>query len=100
MKYLVETESGAEYIVEYFTDEDGEAVPYEYKDLHITTQANNVTGGSKQLETGVLLNSPIMFGKPLLIYTPQRGHLNPQFRNPCVCSTQVVKITALESIIQ
>ena len=53
---------------------------------------DKVTGGSKNLKNGRLLSLAVRTGMPMLISTPERGHLNPHFSNPCVMSTPVVKI--------
>ena len=50
-----------------------------------------VTGGSKNLESGKLLY-PVQLGDSMLIFAPERSHLNPSFKNPSVLSTPVMKI--------
>ena len=53
-----------------------------------------VSGGSKNLQRGNLILPPAgpLVGHPMLIFTPERGHLNPEFANPSVLSTRVVSI--------
>jgi hypothetical protein len=70
----ITTESGAVYVV------DGSLV----------------TGGSKNLRNGRLAR-PVRMGIPLLIYTPERAHLNPHFTNPAVQSTPVIDIEPIPS---
>jgi hypothetical protein len=67
-KLSVTTESGAIYII------DGD----------------KVTGGSKELKDGTLLNPPVQINKSLLIDTPERER--PGVVRPVVRSTAVVKI--------
>jgi len=52
---------------------------------------DKVTGGSKNLKNGKLLY-PVQCGDSMLIFTPERSHLNPHFKNPSVLSTPVMKI--------
>jgi len=78
---LVTTESGAVYYVD---------------DGNFAGAGSKVTGGSKNLKRGKLLNSPVQIGKSMLISTPERAHLNPEFKNPSVLSTPVVQIVPAE----
>lgn len=67
--------------------------------LKVTTESGaiyyirgeRVEGGSKNLIDGRLL-VPVMMGAPLMISTPERHRLNPDFQAPGVLSTPVVKI--------
>lgn len=55
-----------------------------------------VMGGSKKLKDGKLLY-PVRLGDSMLIFTPERLHLNPAFKNPSVLSTPVARIEPLYS---
>ncbi len=68
--------------------------------LKITTKSgavyylhNNgaISGGSLGVKEGRPFYKPFV-GQPLLIHTPERGHLNPDFQMPSVVSTVVVSI--------
>lgn len=66
--------------------------------MRVTTQSGAVymidsvvTGGSKNLKNGKLLY-PVRLGDAMLILTPERAHLNPNFKNPSVLSTPVTRI--------
>ena len=52
---------------------------------------SRITGGSKNLQDGTILYMPNV-GDSMLIFAPERGHLNPRFKNPSVLSTPVVDI--------
>lgn len=77
----VTTESGAVYFVD---------------DGNFAGAGSRVTGGSKHLEDGRLLNSPVLVGKSMRILAPERSYLNPHFTNPGVLSTPVIKIEPAE----
>jgi hypothetical protein len=55
-----------------------------------------VMGGSKKLKDGKLLY-PVQLGDSMLISTPEREHLNPNFTNPAVLSTPVTRIEPVYS---
>jgi hypothetical protein len=57
---------------------------------------DKVIGGSKKLKDGKLLY-PVQLGDSMLIFTPERSHLNPDFTNPAVLSTPVARIEPLYS---
>jgi hypothetical protein len=66
--------------------------------MKVTTQSgavymidDKVVGGSKNLVNGRLLY-PVRLGDAMLILTPERAHLNPNFKNPSVLSTPVTRI--------
>jgi len=71
-KLFVKTRSGAEYII---------------------TQDGIVSGGSKDLKQGKLINAPVEINKPLLMITPERKEQNPNAVLPGVVSTPVVHIS-------
>lgn len=71
-RFRVTTFSGAEYLI----------------------LGNRVIGGSKNLKNGRLVNIPRV-GEPLLIQTPERLQVHPNFVDPHVVSSYVVKIEAL-----
>lgn len=73
--------------------------------LKVTTQSgaiyyvdgdNKVTGGSKDIVNGKLVGGQPTLGVGLMILTPERGHLNPQFKTPGVYSTDVMIIEEVD----
>ena len=54
-----------------------------------------ITGGSKELVNGKLLVGPYI-GASMYIDTPERGGLNPTYRQPGVITSYVVEIEEVE----
>ena len=57
---------------------------------------SKVTGGSKDLQDGVIASVPIV-GQCMLIYTPERHHLNPHFGTAGVQTSKVVSIEDIDN---
>ena len=55
-----------------------------------------ITGGSRDLVDGRLLYGPFM-GQSMLVYTPERAHLNPRYETPSVSTSYVVDIEEVEN---
>ncbi len=96
MELQVSTESLTK---DRFCEKCGGKLVHIPKTIRVTTysgaiyvvEGNKVAGGSKNLKGGTLLY-PVRCGDSMLISAPERGHLNPDFKNPSVLSTPVVKI--------
>jgi len=54
-----------------------------------------VTGGSRNLRRGRLI-APIVPGRPMLIQTPERADLFPDFRDPGIITSTVVTIEEVD----
>ena len=55
-----------------------------------------VMGGSKELKNGKLATEP-QIGHPLLVFTPERHHLNPHFNTAGVISTEIISIEEISN---
>ena len=62
----------------------------------INTRNNKVTGGSKKLTDGFLLNAPPELGSPLHIATP--GSNDPENILPYVRSSPIIKLEQIQEV--
>lgn len=76
MQTRVTTESGAIYLIDLIS--------------------KHVTGGSKELKNGQIVNLYLEVGSRLLINTPERAKQNPTAVQPGVISSPIVKIEQID----